>query len=147
MKLQEIYASLNEALIADKSIATEYAMDVLKGIAFPLGVNNRNIVAVLSTTVIPTDGLYNVQTIGAGFSPSLAGVPHYVGHPDTKKLVEEMGAVPAESKLFGGLKIGEAAICVPIAQGKSSRAADGFTSPHQNVTISDLTLRIIERLE
>lgn len=102
---------------------------------------------ILSTTVLPLDGTYRVWSLPTGEIPDLTGVPHYVGHPDTKALVESMGAVQAESKLFAGLQIGEAAICVPIAQGKSTRAVDGFTSPHQNVTLADLTLRVIERLE
>lgn len=104
-------------------------------------------VAVLSTTVLPVDGVYRVETLPAGEIPDLTGVPHYIGHPATKEIVESLGAVPAPSKLFGGLAIGEQAICFPIAQGKSTRAVDGFTSPHQNVSLDDLQVRVITRLE
>jgi hypothetical protein len=104
-------------------------------------------VAVLSTTVLPVDGVYRVVTLPPGQIPSLAGVPHYIGHPDTKDIVEGLGAVPAPQKLFPGLAVGEQAVCFSIAQGKSTRAVDGFTGPHQNVSLSDLQVRVITRLE
>lgn len=104
------------------------------------------VVAVLSTTVLPVDGVYEVSTLPAGSVLDLVGVPHYVGHPDTKAIVEEWGCIPAPTKLFAGLEIGETAVCVPIAQGKSTRATEGFTTPHQSVGVSDLTLRVVTRL-
>lgn len=111
------------------------------------GGENPTFVAVLSTTVLPLDGTYRVETLPPGDIPSLVGVPHYIGHPDTKAIVEELGAVPAQTKLFPGLAVGEQAICFPIAQGKSTRAENGFTSPHQNVSLQDLQVRVITRLE
>jgi len=45
------------------------------------------------------------------------------------------------------LQVGEKALCVPIQQGKSTRATEGFTTPHQNVMPAELELREIERLE
>jgi hypothetical protein len=104
-------------------------------------------VAVLSTTVLPLDGVYRVETLPPGEIPSLQGVPHYIGHPDTKTIVEELGAVPAPTKLFPGLQPGEQAVCFPIAQGKSTRAVGGFTTPHQAVGLEDLQVRVITRLE
>jgi len=53
--------------------------------------------------------------------------------------------VKAQSKLFAGLQVGEVAACVPIQQGKSTRATDGFTRPHQNVTLAEIEFREIER--
>jgi hypothetical protein len=105
----------------------------------------KKFAAILSTTVLPLDGVYKVET--AQEIPNLTGVPHYIGHPDTKAIVESLGAVPAESKLFAGLQPGEKAACFPIQQGKSTRAVEGFTSPHQNVSMDDLQVRVIERLE
>ena len=105
------------------------------------------LVAVLSTTVLPLDGIYRVETLPPGEIPSLSGVPHYIGHPDTKAIVEGLGAVPAPTKLFAGLQPGEQAICFPIAQGRSTRATEGFTSPHQDVSLEDLQIRVITRLE
>jgi len=108
-----------------------------------------NLKAVLSTTVIPVDGTYKVETISldSPYVDMMTDVPHYIGHPDTKEIVEYLGAVPAPSKLFTGLQVGEKALCFPIAQGKSTRATEGFTTPHQQVNIGDLKLRVITRLE
>lgn len=101
-------------------------------------------VAVLSTTVLPLDGTYCVDTLPQ--CPDIVGVPHYVGHPDTRDIVQALGAVPAPSKLFAGLQVGQQAICFPIQQGKSNRAVDGFTNPHQAVKLQDLQVRVITRL-
>jgi hypothetical protein len=104
--------------------------------------------AVLSTVVVPVDGLYRITTISRNNLPNLSGIPHYIGHPDTKKIVEEtFGAVPSENKLFEGLKPGETAVCFPIKQGKSSRREKGFSEAHQKVTLDDLDIRVVERLE
>jgi hypothetical protein len=103
--------------------------------------------AVLSTTVLPLDGTYRVETVSGSGCPNITGIPHYIGHPDTKALVESLGAVQAESKLFPGLQPGEKAVCFPIQQGKSSRASEGFTSPHQSVSMKDLSVRVITRIE
>jgi len=105
------------------------------------------IVAVLSTTVLPLDGVYRVETLPVGFVPNLAGIPHYIGHPTTKNIVESLGAVPAPTKMFQGLLPGQQAICFPIAQEKSPRNVDGFTSPHMNVGLEDLQIRVITRIE
>lgn len=102
--------------------------------------------AVLSTTVLPLDGTYRVFSLPKGKIPNLTGILHYVGHPDTKEIVENLGAIPAPTKLFSGLEIGESAICFPITQGKSNRAINGFTI-HQEVSLDDLTVRIITRLK
>lgn len=110
-------------------------------------MEKQSIVAVLSTTVLPLDGTYKVVTLPAGEVPDLTGIPHYVGHPDTKGIIEAAGAVPAPVKLFTGLQIGEAALCVPIAQGKSARDSGSGTLPNQAVTLADLSLRVLTRLE
>lgn len=106
--------------------------------------------AILSTTVLPVDGTYTVTTMSSQMErditlSAIRGVPHYVNHPDTKAIVEHLGAVPAASKLFEGLGPGESAICVPIMQTKSNRTVNGYTSPHQAVTIDQLSLRVITR--
>ncbi len=116
--------------------------------------NKMKFKAVLSTTVLPLDGVYEITTLPPGEIPDITGVPHYIGHPATKAIVERLGAVPAESRLFPGLEpdAGEVeyssrAICFPIAQGKSSRANEGKTIPDQDVDLSDLAVRIITRLD
>ncbi len=105
----------------------------------------RKIKAVLSTTVLPLDGVYRIETVKE--YPNIENVPHFIGHPDTKSIVESLGAVQSETKLFEGLQPGEKAVCFPIAQGKSSRKEDGFSNPHQNIDISDLTIRVITRID
>jgi len=110
-------------------------------------MSKKGIVAVLSTTVLPIDGVYRVETLSCGEIPNLSGVPHFIGHPDTKAIVEGLGAVPAPTKLFSGLQVGEQAVCFPIAQGRSTRATEGFTTPHQAVDLGDLQVRVITRLE
>ena len=54
-----------------------------------------NIVAVLSTTILPLDGkeVYRAQE-----ALDIKGVPHYIGHPATKEIVEGMGANPGPHK-------------------------------------------------
>jgi len=108
-------------------------------------------VAILSTTVLPIDGTYTVTTLKGNVREaalqSLAGTPHYVGHPDTKAIVEAMGATPAPTKLFKGLAVGEAAVCFPIKQGLSTRASEGFTTHQAIEEIGTLDVRILTRLE
>jgi len=108
---------------------------------------NKKIVAVLSTTVMPADGIYEVKTINYEQIPCIFGVPHYIGHMDTRKIVEYLGAKQANTKLFAGLKVGEMAICFPIAQGKNLRASYGFSSPHQSVDLTDLAVRVLIRIK
>lgn len=102
-------------------------------------------VAVLSTTVLPLDGTYRVETVPA--PPDITGIPHYIGHPDTRGIVESLGAVKAPTNLFTGLMVGEQAVCFPIQQGLSTRKDEGFNSPHQDVDLSKLSVRIITRID
>lgn len=113
--------------------------------------NTINIKAILSTTILPVDGCYVVRTLTgderAKVLESLSGVPHYIGHPDTKTIIEALGAVPAPTKLFAGLEVKEAALCFPIKQGLSDRGKEGFCSPHQAIEeINSLDVRIIKRI-
>jgi hypothetical protein len=112
---------------------------------------NKKIKAILSTTVLPVDGTYSVTTLDGEQKErvlsSLKDVPHYIGHPATKQIVEQYGAIPSPSKLFEGLEAGEFAVAFSIKQGRSNRKTDGFTSPHQEVTMDDLDVRIIHRLD
>jgi len=102
-------------------------------------------VAVLSTTVLPLDGTYRVETLSS--CPDISGIPHYIGHPDTKAIVESLGAVQAPTKLFSGLQPGEQAICFPIQQGKSNRAETGNITVDQHVDLSMLSVRVMTRTE
>jgi hypothetical protein len=105
------------------------------------------VTAVLSTTILPLDGTYQVKTLSADERAklNLSGVPHYIGHPDTKSIVEGFGAIQAPTKLFTGLQPGQNALCFPIVQGKSSRVTEGVTTPNQSVTLEDLEIRLLTR--
>lgn len=104
------------------------------------------IVAILSTTVLPLDGTYAVVTLPKGSIPDLSGVPHYIRHPDTKNIVESLGAIAAPTNLFAGLGVREQAVCFPITQGLSSRVTEGVTTPNQSVDLGMLSVRVITRL-
>lgn len=97
-------------------------------------------VAILSSTVL-TDGTFECQTIP--FPTDLSSVPHYVGHPDTKALIEALGAVQSSEKLFAGLEVGESYLAVPLA--KNART-EGWTTNTAVSSISELTARLVTRI-
>jgi len=106
----------------------------------------RKPLAVLSTTVIPLDGVYQIKTLTK--IPDITGISHYIGHPTTKEIVESLGAVKSPTNLFEGLKeSGDYALCFSIKQGMSTRKEEGFTTPHQEINITMLDVRMIIRLE
>jgi len=104
----------------------------------------KNIVAILSTTILPLDGTYSVKT--SSEVPDIVGILHYIGHPSTKEIVENLGAVKADTNLFQGLGIGESALAFSIKQGQSSRKTEGFTV-HQDTSLDILDCRIITRID
>jgi len=110
---------------------------------------NKNIVAVLSTTILPVDGTYQVVTLQDSdlteVKNIIEGIPHYIGHPSTKEIVESFGAVVAPTNLFEGLKSGESAICFSIRQGMSSRKTEGKTVD-QDITLDMLSIRLITKI-
>lgn len=99
-----------------------------------------NIVAILSSTVL-TDGVFECRTIP--FPGDLADTPHYVGHPDTKALIEELGAVQAPTKLFTGLEVGESFLAVPLA---NNQRAEGWTVHQAVADINQLTAKLVTRI-
>lgn len=118
----------------------------IKGVRHTAGINYNvgNCTAILSTSVMPKDGIYVIRTV-AREKVDMKGIPHYIGHPCTKKIVEDMGAKPSKSRTFRGLQIGEMAICVPIKHSKNHREHK-FTRANQIVTINDLCFRILKRV-
>jgi hypothetical protein len=105
---------------------------------------NQQFKAILTTTIMPVDGLYDVRTLEKR-PTSLAGVQHYIGHPSTRLIVESLGADKASSNLFKGLDVGEIALVCSIKQGRSKRSEEGKTVD-QNVSIDDISFRIIRRI-
>jgi len=97
-------------------------------------------VAILSSTVL-TDGTFTCQTVP--FPASLEGVPHYVGHPATKSLLEALGATPAPTKLFSGLEVGQVYLAVPLA---SNPRAEGWTADTAVADVSQLTAKVVTRI-
>ena len=100
--------------------------------------------AILSTTILPLDGIYAVRTLAE--TPNVEWLQHYVGHPTTAAILEERGALPATFRLFPGLQPGQSCLACSIKQGESDRASKGFTTPHQDVTIEDLEFRVVTRI-
>lgn len=101
-------------------------------------------VAILSTTVLPLDGIYMVETVSLeNVREYISGTPHFVGHPSTKAILDELGAIHTPG-LFKGLQAGEIALCCAIAQGKSSRSELGKTVD-QEIRLEDLTWRVIRK--
>lgn len=85
-------------------------------------------VAILSSTVL-TPGTFRAEEIP--FPASLEGIPHYVGHPATRSLVEALGAEKASETLFGGLEVGQSYLAIPLQRNPRE---GGYT---QDIAISD----------
>jgi hypothetical protein len=100
------------------------------------------LIAILSTTILPLDGTYEIRTIE---NIDITGIYHYINHPDTKEIIESFGAIQAPTKLFTGLQVGESAVSYSIKQGLSTRMTLGYTV-HQDVTQDMLHIRLITRL-
>jgi hypothetical protein len=99
------------------------------------------IVCILSSTVL-TDGTFECSNVP--FPKTLVGVPHYVGHPGTKALIEALGAVLAPTKLFGGLEVGESYLAVPLAQNPRE---GGYTVDTAVSDVSELTAKLVTRVK
>ena len=101
--------------------------------------------AILSTTVLPQDGNYSVYTLTDAQIEklNLTDIPHFVGHPATKEILDGLRAVYTPG-LFTGLEPGEIMLAVSIKQGLTSRGEVGHTV-HQNVTKNMLSFRVVQR--
>ncbi len=113
--------------------------------------NNITVVAILSTAVMPIDGTYRIVTLKDQARSivlnNLDGIAHYIGHPDTRALVEALGSFKASTNLFGGLEVGESVICFPIKQGQSTRATEGYTAHQAIADLNNLDVRVLTRIE
>ena len=104
-------------------------------------MTNSNFVAIVSSTIL-TDGEFRCETIP--FPKDLTGVPHYVGHPATKGLIEALGATQAATKFFGGLEIGESYLAVPLA---NNPRTEGYTIDLAISDVSELTAKKVTRIK
>ena len=98
-------------------------------------------VAILSSTVL-TKGTFVCDAMP--FPKDLVGIPHYVGHPATKALLDALGALPAPEKLFGGLEIGQSFLAVPLANNPRDNA--GMTRDIAIANASQLVAKLVTRI-
>jgi len=78
-----------------------------------IAVVNPHVVAVLSSPLCFGDGLFKSEEVD--FPDDMAGLPHYVGHPATRALLEALGAEYTPGRWIGPT-VGESYIAVPLAQ-------------------------------
>lgn len=97
--------------------------------------------AILSTTLISVPGTYRVDELS--WVPDVSGVNHYVGHPDTRRLLDAAGAVYVPG-FFNGLEPGE---CFLAARLKApERKGEAGSVPNQAATAADLQFLRVTRL-
>lgn len=99
------------------------------------------IVAVLSSTVLAEAGTYRYDPLAE--MPAVSGIPHYVGHPATKFLLDQAGATYTPG-YFSGLKPGES---FAVAQLRDPRKGSAFTTDAPNVGPDDLKWGLVTRVE
>ncbi len=99
-----------------------------------------NFKVILSSTVL-TEGTFTCKNVP--FPADLTGIPHYVGHPATKALLDALGAEKSPESLFGGLEVGESYLAVPLA---TSPRADGWTKDTAIDDITALQAKLITRI-
>lgn len=97
-------------------------------------------VAVLSTTLLQKEGVY--QYVALPEAPTVMGIKHYVGHPATRHILDQMGATHAPG-LFLGLQVNQA---IYVAQLKDPRKGQAFTVDSPNVGPEDLKWGMVIRL-
>lgn len=97
--------------------------------------------AILSSTVLSLDGTYRYESIAT--IPTVTGIPHYVGHPATRYLIDQAGAVYTPG-YFPGLQPSEAYL---VAQLKDPRKGGAFTADVPGVEPGDLKWGIVTRVE
>jgi hypothetical protein len=96
--------------------------------------------AILSTMLLQADGTYEYKALSD--TPEIRDIPHYVGHPATKHLLDQAGAVYVQG-LFSGLQPGEGFY---VAQLKDPRKGQAFTKDNPNVEPGDLKWGVVRRL-
>ena len=96
--------------------------------------------AILSTTLLQQNGTYTYEQMDT--PPDVTGVPHYVGHPATRHLLDKAGAVYTPG-LFGGINPGESFV---VAQLKDARKGQAFTVDQPGVGPDDLKWGRVTRL-
>jgi hypothetical protein len=99
----------------------------------------KNFKVILSSTVLVLDGTYSCNTLTT--VPDVADLPHHIGHPATKEILNSLGAVHTPGN-FSGLAVGDSMLVVSLA---NNQRAGGFTT-HQDVDIMGLTFKVVTRI-
>src|SRR3989344_1483987 len=99
------------------------------------------VVAGLSSTVINVDGTYEAVA-GLPMPLALDGLPHYVGHPSTKSVLDSLGAEKVPG-LFGGLAVGESFLAFPIV---NPRGDGEWTVDRALASRDELRVTLITRI-
>lgn len=98
-------------------------------------------IAILSSTVLSLDGTYQYAALPSMPVDLAAGIPHYVGHPATRYLLDQAGAVYTPG-YFAGLEVGQTYL---VAQLKDPRKGNAFTVDHPNIDPTDLKWGMVRR--
>lgn len=101
---------------------------------------SKKFVAVLSSTLLQLEGDYRYASLTG--APEIRDVPHFVGHPATKFLLDGLGAVYSKG-LFQGLEVGATFV---VAQLKDPRKGAAFTVDQPGVAPEDLKWGTVTRL-
>lgn len=103
-------------------------------------MSSHNVVAILSTTLLQNEGTYQYEHCCSLIS--LVGIPHFVGHPATRHILDAEGAVYTPG-LFAGMNVGESIV---VCQLKDPRKGQAFTVDSPNVSADDFKWGVVTRL-
>ena len=103
-------------------------------------MSKSTVVCVLSSTLLQHSGDYRYAECPE--PPDVADIPHYVGHPATRFLLDQAGAVYTPG-LFGGLQPGQSFV---VAQLRDPRKGQAFTTDAPNVGAGDLKWGLVIRI-
>ena len=102
-----------------------------------------NIIAILSSTIL-TEGDYRYTTLD--HTPSVEGVPHYVGHPTTRSVLDGLGAIHTPG-LFAGLQPGQSVFVCKLGPSAMAAARVGGTTAEYAATPDDLEWGRLTRID
>lgn len=106
-----------------------------------------NTKAILSSPII-SEGMWDCKELFSKIQ--FKDVPHYIGHPATKELIELHGAVPAQSKFFdlSSLKEGENYLAISLRpEFNTGKQENGITKDVQKIEWHMLSIKIITKLK
>jgi len=87
------------------------------------------------------DGLYKSEQVEV-LRLDLAGLPHYVGHPATRAILDALGAEYTPGR-WEGPGVGESYIAFPLAR---NERPGGKTDEAVNVTLDDIRVTLVTRI-